>query len=81
MSDDTQRIRAALEAGIARLETGQTQLCAELTRRLGALGNRLTATGDDIAVHYGTAESVRHATDTTRDELRALGDVVMAMEQ
>lgn len=73
-------MRAVL-AALARLETGQTQLRVDLMARMDGLANRLTAIQDDIAVNFGASENVRRANDHTRDELRAMGDMVASIER
>jgi hypothetical protein len=77
---------AAVLAVLDRLEKGQAatredmkKLRSDLMSRMDRLQDGLTAIRDDIAVNFGTAEHVRRANDSTRDELRALGDVVNGM--
>jgi hypothetical protein len=70
-----------LEAGQASLQAGQAKLRGDLMERMDRFENKLTAIRDDIAVNHGTADQVRRANDNTREELRSLGDVVMAMER
>jgi hypothetical protein len=68
--------QAKLEDRQARLETGQTSLRVDLMARMDRLEDMNTRTRDDIAVNFGTADAVRRANDNTREELRALSDVV-----
>jgi methyl-accepting chemotaxis protein len=84
---------AAVLAVLDRLEKGQAatrddmkntrddmkKLRSDLMSRMDRLQDGLTAIRDDIAVNFGTVEHVRRANDSTRDELRALGDVVNGM--
>jgi hypothetical protein len=84
MSDDPMAaILAALADIRAQMATRDDlgRLRADLMARMDGLANNLTNIRDDIAVNHGTADSVRRANDNTRDELRNLGDVVMAMER
>jgi chromosome segregation ATPase len=73
--------QASLEGRQAGLEAGQAKLRGDLMDRMDRLENNLTAIRDDIAVNHGTVDQVRRANDNTREELRSLGDVVMAMER
>lgn len=88
MSDDFGRILETL----TRLEQGQEQLKQELRQdherlrvdlmgRMERLQDSLTTIRDDIATNYGTADVARQANDNTREELRALNDVVMRMQR
>jgi len=68
---------AAVLAVLDRQEKGQAatrddmkKLRSDLMSRMDRLQDGLTAIRDDIAVNFGTAEHVRRANDSTRDELR-----------
>jgi chromosome segregation ATPase len=67
-----------LEDRQARLEAGQTSLRVDLMDRLEDMNTKIR---DDIAVNFGTADAVRRANDNTREELRALSDVVSVMHR
>ena len=76
MSDDaTGMILAALRT----LQAGQDDLRAAMMDRMGRLENKLTSIRDDIGVNMHRADRVQEANDGTRNELRALGEVVMGM--
>lgn len=75
MSDDP------VLAAIAQLRAEQGQLRGDLMARLDRLQNAVTAIRDDIAVNFGATTEVRRANEHTRDEVRALGDVVNAMQR
>ena len=77
-----------LEQGQKSLEQGQRELSARIDRtrselmdRMDRLQDTVTTIRDDIAVNFGTAEQVRRANDNTRDELRALSEVVSGMQR
>ena len=55
------------------------QLRVDLVDRMDRLQDTMTRLRDDIAVNFGSTDAVRRANDNTRNELRALNDVVMAM--
>jgi chromosome segregation ATPase len=71
--------QAALRADFARLEAAQTSLRVDCMARMDRLENGLTDIRNDIAVNFGATDAVKRANDNTREELRALGDVVSAM--
>ena len=78
MSDDpTNRILRE----IASLRTEVTSLRVALVGRMDKLSDEITAIRGDIRVNFGASESVRKANDNTREELRALNDVVAQMNR
>jgi len=89
MSDETAgRILAAiaeLSSGLVRrldqLEQGQAQLRTDLMSRMDRIQDAITAIRDDIGVTHATAERAREANEGTRNELRALSEVVSGMQR
>ena len=94
MSDDPAgRILSAIEAlrtdltvridrfeqRIDHLEQGQTRLRTDIMDRIDRLQNAVTAIQDDIGVNMGRSDAVARAGQNTRDELRALNEVVAGM--
>ena len=87
MSDDaTSMILAALrrlEAGLGDLRTDLGDLRAKMVALRGGmmdrLENKLSGIRDDIGVNMHRADRVQEANDGTRNELRALSEVVMGM--
>ena len=78
MSDDpTNRILGE----IANLRTEVTGLRVALMGRMDKLSDEITAIRGDMRVNFGALESVRKANDNTREELRALNDVVAQMNR
>jgi peptidoglycan hydrolase CwlO-like protein len=78
--------QAKLEAAQAKLEEGykglredQTALRVGLMARMDRLQDTLTSIRDDIIVNMGRADRAHEAADSTRAELRALGEQVNAM--
>ena len=72
---------ARLDSGLAKLINEVLGLRTDMMARMDRLQNGFMALRDDIGVNFGAAESVRRANDNTRDELRALGDVMGAMQR
>ncbi len=84
-----------LQAGLTALRTDVTPLRTEMTalrtemialrtdlmERMDRLQNGMTLLRDDVSVNFGAVETVRRVNDNTREELRALGDVVSAMHR
>ena len=72
-----------LHADLASLRTeflaelGQTR--AAITDRFDRLENRVTEMRDDIEVAMGSTEAVQRVNDTTRADLRTLGEQVSIM--
>ncbi|PPQ38831.1 hypothetical protein CCS01_01855 [Rhodopila globiformis] len=73
--------QTSLEDRQIRLETGQTSLRVDLMARMDRREDMNTKIRDDIAVNFGTADAVRRANDNTREELRALSEVVSLMHR
>jgi uncharacterized phage infection (PIP) family protein YhgE len=73
--------QATLEAGLTSVKASQTSLRVDLMARMDRLENINTAIRDDISVNFGAVDAVRRANDNTRDELRALSDVVSLMHR
>ncbi len=63
------------------MQASFTGLRADVMERIDRLQNAVTLIPDDIAVNFGSSSAVKLANDTTREELRALGDVVSAMHR
>lgn len=73
-----------LDAVVARLEhveSGQDRFRVDLMGRIDRLQNQFTSLRDDVAVNFGRADKAEEAADGTRRELRALSDIVSAMER
>jgi hypothetical protein len=79
MSEDP--ILAAIEALRTDLGGGIEGLRVDVMARLDRQENQLTAIRDDIATNFGTADAARRANDKTREEVKALSDVVAAMQR
>jgi len=84
-SDVMEHLESRLQASLGQLE-GRMQASfggfrADVMERMGRLQNALTLIRDDIAVNFGASSAVKLANDNTREELRALGDVVSAMHR
>jgi hypothetical protein len=63
------------------LEASLTSLRVDLMARMDRLEDINTKIRDDIAVNFGTVDAVRRANDNTREELRALSEVVSLMHR
>lgn len=68
--------QATLEKGQAALEKGQTSLRVDLMARMDRLSDQVTLIKDDQTVTMGASDSVRRMGDATREEVRALSDMV-----
>lgn len=68
-----------LAGDVTKLTGDMIKLRTDLMARMDRLQDAITAIRDDIAVNLGTADQVRRANDNTRDELRALSEVVTTM--
>ncbi len=95
-SDVMEHVESRLQAGIGQLESrlqaglGQLEsriqasfgvLRSDVMERIDRLQNVVTLIRDDVAVNFGSSSAVKLANDNTREELRALGDVVSAMHR
>src|SRR4051794_10470425 len=72
---------AKLGGGLTSVKASQTSLRVDLMARMDRLENINTAIRDDISVNFGAVDAVRRANDNTREELRALSDVVSLMHR
>lgn len=54
-------------------------LRGDMMARMDRLQDSITAIRDDIAVNFGASDAAKRANDNTREEVRALGEVVTAM--
>jgi hypothetical protein len=63
------------------LEASLTSLRVDLMACMDRLEDINTKIRDDIAVNFGTVDAVRRANDNTRQELRALSEVVSLMHR
>ena len=89
MSDDMPAWATAMEGRLqgglttleGRLQANLTTLRSDLMEPMHRLQNSMTLLRDDISVNLAGVETVRRANDNTREELRALGDVVSAMHR
>jgi chromosome segregation ATPase len=68
-----------LEAGQERLETSQTSLRADTMERMDRLQDSLTDIRNDIGVNFGASDAVKRANDNTREEVRALSEMMSAL--
>lgn len=79
-----------LEAGQAKLETGQASLRTDFIEELGktrgaimakveGLRDAVTMIHADITVNFGAVDQARLVNDNTRDEMRGLNDLVARM--
>jgi predicted nucleic acid-binding Zn-ribbon protein len=59
-----------------RSETVQIQTRADVMARMDRLQDILTGMRDDLLVNFGTADQVRRAHDSTREELRTVNEMV-----
>ena len=82
LRDDVASLRedvASLRADVGRFDVKQTSLRVDIMERMDRLQNSLTDIRNDISANFGSADAVKRANDNTREELRALGDVVSAL--
>jgi hypothetical protein len=70
-----------LRTEISDIRSEITGLRVALMGRMDKLSDEVTAIRGDIRVNFGALESVRKANDNTREELRALNDVVAQMNR
>ena len=59
----------------------QASLRVDLMERMDRLGDQVTSIREDITVNMESVDQVRRAGDATKEELRALGNVVYAMNR
>ncbi len=85
----------AIEAGIARLSTGQDSLRSDFNRlsdrqdqlridlmaRMDRLQDSITGIREDVSVIAGITDTVRRTSDNTRDEMRLTTDTVTILEK
>lgn len=74
-------MEARLQAEFGLLRSDVTLIRSDVMARMDRLQDSVTLIRDDIAVNYGSTSAVKLANDNTREELRALGDVVTAMHR
>jgi phage shock protein A len=72
---------ARLERNQEKLERGHERLRVDLMARMDRLDNAITAIRDDITVNMARADRAHEVADSTRSELRLLGEQVNAMER
>ena len=65
----------------SRMQASLGVLRADVMERIDRLQHVVTLIRDDVAVNFGASSAVKLANDNTREELRALGDVVSAMHR
>jgi chromosome segregation ATPase len=70
-----------LDGKIERLRTDLDRLRVDVMARMDRLQNGITSIRDDITVTTSMANRVHDANEHTREEVRALGDVVSAMQK
>lgn len=78
MSDDKFDL---ILADLARVRDGMTSLRTDLMSRMDRMADTLNAIRDDIATNYGAADHALRLNQNTRDEGRALHDVMAAMQR
>jgi hypothetical protein len=74
-----ERSQEKLERNQEKLERGHERLRVDLMERMDRFDNALTAIRDDITVNMGRADHAHEVADSTRREVRLLGEQVNAM--
>jgi len=72
---------AHMDGKLTALVDAVASLRADLMTRLDRHAEMLNAIRDDVAVNFGTADAVKRANENTREEVRALGDIVSGMHR
>jgi chromosome segregation ATPase len=66
---------------LTHVQAEQTRLRVDVLDRFDRMETKLTAIREDITVNMGRADTAHRAVDNTRDDLRALSELVYAMER
>jgi peptidoglycan hydrolase CwlO-like protein len=74
-----ERNQEKLERNQEKLERGHERLRIDVMERMDRLDNALTSIRDDITVNMGRADHAHEVADSTRREVRLLGEQVNAM--
>jgi len=75
----TNELVSEIAKHVVQVEASIPSLRIDLMSRMERLENRLTEIRDDIGVNMGAVDQAHRATDSTRDELRLLGEQVTIM--
>jgi uncharacterized protein (UPF0335 family) len=66
-----------LELGLANFRADMDKMRGAIMDRIDRLQETMKALQNDILVNFGTTDAVRRAHDSTREELRALHEILM----